>query len=76
MTKVKMIDYSVDIVSGTYGLYYIHTILGILVLVLTIINLIYKMIWAIIEKIKNNKAKEIPEVIDETIDKLNELDKK
>lgn len=70
-----MIDYSVDAVGGYYGLTNLHNILGIIVLILTIINLLYKMIYAIIIKIKSKKYEEIPEIIDNTIEDFKEIDK-
>lgn len=75
MKPMKMIDYSVDVAGSSYGLVNVHTILGIIVLILTILNILIKMIIAIYHKIKSKQYTEIPNIIDNTIENFKELDK-
>lgn len=75
MNKLKMYQYSVDAVGSAYGLANIQTILGIIVLVLSIFNVLLNATVKIITLIKKRQIEAIPEVIDDTIEKLEEVEK-
>lgn len=74
---IQTIDYSVDVASGTYGLANIQTILGIVLLVLSIASILFKMVFSIYTHIKNKQYAEIQKDLDqakEEIEKLKEGD--
>ena len=74
---IQTIDYSVDVASGTYGLANIQTILGIVLLVLSIASILFKMGFSIYTHIKNKQYAEIQKDLDqakEEIEKLKEGD--
>lgn len=73
MKMIKGYEYTVDAVGGAYGIYYIQSILGVIVLILTIFNILLKAGILIYSKVKKRKIEEIPQVIDDTIDKINEV---
>lgn len=75
--EIQIIDYSVDVASGTYGLANFQTILGIICLILSICSILYKMIYTIIIHIKEKKYEEIGKDIDkgkQEIEKLKDGD--
>ena len=53
MKKLLTIDYTVDVASGSYGLVNIQTILGIILLILSILSIIIKSVMTIYIHIKN-----------------------
>ena len=71
--SIQAIDYSVDVTSGAYGLANIQTILGIILLVLSICSILYKMGLSIYIHIKNKKYEEIAKDIDNAIDEIEKL---
>lgn len=76
--SIQMIDYSVDVASGSYGLANIQTILGIVLLVLSIASILFKMGFSIYTHIKNKQYAEIQKDLDiakEEIEKLKDGEK-
>lgn len=71
--SLQAIDYSVDLASASYGLTFIHTILGILLLILSICSILYKMVLSIYTHAKNKQYKEIAKDLDEAKEKLEKL---
>lgn len=74
--KSNIYESAVDTIGGVYGITYFKEILGIIVLVLTVINIIFKLGIMIYNKVKNKKISDIPDLIDDTIDKLEEFEDK
>ena len=73
--SIQLIDYSVDVASGGYGLANIQSILGIILLVLSILSILFKCGFSIYTHIKNKQYKEIEndlEKAQEEIEKLKE----
>lgn len=66
-------NYSVDAIGGAYGLANIQTILGIIVLSLTIFNVLFNMVYKIIKHIKNRQIEAILEDINEAKEELEEV---
>lgn len=75
MKMINACDYTVDAVGGAYGLSNIESILGIVVLILTIFNILLKAGIKIWEHFKKREIKAIEEVIDNTIEQLEEVGK-
>ena len=73
MKMINACDYTVDAVGSAYGLANIQTILGIIVLVLTIFNILFKMCIAIYNKVKKREYEAITKVVDEAIEQLEEV---
>lgn len=73
MKTLKMIDYSVDVASGSYGLANIQTILGIILLVLSIISILYKTALSIYQHVKNKEYKEIADDLAKAKDEIEKL---
>lgn len=71
--SLQALDYSVDVSSGAYGIANIQSILGIILLVLSICSILYKMGLSIYTHFKNKKYKEIAEDLDKAIDEINKL---
>lgn len=71
--SIQAIDYSVDVASGTYGLANIQTILGIVLLVLSICSILFKMGFSIYTHIKNKEYKEIQDDLDKAKEELEKL---
>lgn len=74
MNKIKAYQYSVDAVGGAYGLANIQTVLGIIVLILSIFNVLLNAGIRIYNLIKKRKYGEINEVLDDTIEELKEVE--
>ena len=66
-------NYTVEVAGASYGLVNIQTILGIIVLILTIINVILNATVRIILAIKKREYDKISEVLDETKEQLEEV---
>lgn len=66
-------NYTVEVAGASYGLVNIQTILGIIVLILTIINVILNATVRIILAIKKREYNKINEVLDDTIEELKEV---
>lgn len=62
-----------SVATATYGIANIKEVLGIIVLVLSILNILINTGIKIYHKIKDKKFEEIPNDINETINQLNEL---
>lgn len=58
-----------------YGINNIYTTLGIILLILSICNILIKAGIAIYDAVKKKNAKKIPEIIDNTIEQLEEVHK-
>lgn len=74
--KSNIYEGALDTIGSIYGITYIKEILGIIILVLTIINILVKMSILIYKKVKSNKIEEIPQVIDEAVEQFKELEEK
>ena len=73
MRMINAYDYSLDVVGSAYGLANIQTILGIIVLILTIFNILFKMCVGIYKKIKEGKIEEISDVVEEAKNEVKEV---
>lgn len=73
MNKIEAVEYSVDAMGGAYGLANIQTILGIVVLILSIFNVLFNMTYKIIISIKKRKYGEIKGIVDNSIEELNNV---
>ena len=71
--SLQIIDYSVDVTCGAYGLANIQTILGIVLLVLSILSILFKCGLSIYTHIKNKEYKEIAEDLDKAKEELEKL---
>ena len=71
--SIQMIDYSVDVASGSYGLANIQTILGIVLLVLSIASILFKMGFSIYTHIKNKQYQEIQKDLDQAKEEIEKL---
>lgn len=58
-----------------YGINNIYTTLGIILLILSIANILIKAGIAIYDAVKKKNVRKVPEIIDDTIDKLEEVHK-
>ena len=72
MKMIKSYEYTVDTAGGIYGLANIQTVLGIIVLILSIFNILFKMGVAIYNAIKKREIEAISNVIDSSINEINE----
>ena len=75
MNKFKAYQYTVDLAGTAYGLTFIQTILGILVLVFSILNILINATIRIVSLIKKREINKINEVLDDTIEQLEEVEK-
>lgn len=66
-------NYTVDAVGAGYGLANIQTILGIVVLIFTILNVLINTTVKIIIAVKKREYDKISEVLDETKEQLEEV---
>ena len=58
-----------------FGITNIYTTLGVILLVLSITNILVKAVIAIYNAVKKKEVNKIPKIIDDTIDKLEEVHK-
>lgn len=68
-----LLDYGLSILSTMWSLENIDNVLGIILLVISIGNLVFKAIVQINDKIKNKKYDEIDDVVDELIKDIDEI---
>ena len=73
MKKLMTIDYAVDVASGSYGLANIQTILGIILLILSILSIIIKSVITIYVHIKNKNYNGVIEELEKTKEELGKL---
>jgi len=73
MKKLMTIDYAVDVASGSYGLANIQTILGIILLILSILSIIIKSVITIYVHIKNKNYNGVIEELEKTKEELEKL---
>lgn len=73
MKKLVTIDYAVDVASGGYGLANIQTILGIILLILSILSIIIKSVITIYIHIKNKNYNGIIEELEQAKEELEKL---
>lgn len=73
MKKLLTIDYTVDVASGSYGLVNIQTILGIILLILSILSIIIKSVMTIYIHIKNKNYNGVIEELEKTKEELEKL---
>lgn len=71
--SIQAIDYSVDVASGSYGIANIQSVLGIILLVLSICSILFKMVFSIYTHIKNKQYKEIIEDLDKAKEEIEKL---
>ena len=69
---IKAYNYTVDTAGGIYGLANIQTILGIIVLILTILNVLINAMYKIITHIKKGEIDKIEPVIRGSIEDVKE----
>lgn len=74
MNKFKAYQYTVDVAGGAYGLANIQTVLGIIVLILSIFNVLFNATIRIISLVKKREINKINEVLDDTIEQLKEVE--
>ena len=73
MKKLLTIDYTVDVASGSYGLANIQTILGIILLIMSILSIIIKSVMTIYIHIKNKNYNGVIEELEKTKEELEKL---
>lgn len=73
MKKLVAIDYGVDVASGSYGLANIQTILGIILLILSILSIIIKSVITIYMHIKNKNYNGVVEELEKAKEELEKL---
>lgn len=74
MEKLKdIIDYSLSGVSLSWALTDVESYLSILLIILSLINLLYKLGRDIYKAIKNKKYDKIDDLIEDTIDKIKDI---
>lgn len=74
MEKLKdIIDYGLSSISLSWALIDIENVLSIILLILSLINLLYKMIRDIYFAIKNKKYDSIDNIIEDTIDEIKNI---
>lgn len=71
--SIQIIDYSVDVASGSYGLANFQTILGIILLVLSIASILFKMGFSIYTHIKNKEYDQIQKDLDQAKEEIEKL---
>ena len=74
MNKIELMDYTLDAVCITYGAT-IQSVLGIILLILSVISAIYKMIYGIYTHIKNKEYNKINEELNNTIKTIDDIKK-
>lgn len=70
-----LIDYGISVLSTCWSLENIDNILGIILLIISICNIVFKAFLQIKNKIDNKKYNEIPEIIEDTIDEIEKIKK-
>lgn len=70
---MEKVNTFLNILGISYGISFINSLLGIILLVLNISSILITMIISIINKFKNKKYKDILEDIDYAKDKIEEL---
>lgn len=75
-TAYNIVNRCLNVLGVAYGIEYIYTILGIIILALNIVSILYACIYSIYNKVKNKKYNEINDDINKAIDELNNLNKK
>lgn len=73
MKKLMTIDYAIDVASGSYGLANIQTILGIILLILSILSIIIKSVITIYVHIKNKNYNGVIEELEKAKEELEKL---
>lgn len=68
-------DIGVSVLGVSVGIETIYTTLGIILLVLSIANILIKAAFKIYDVIKKKKYNDIPEILDDTIKDLKEVEK-
>ena len=71
--SLYVIDYTVDAGSASYGLANIQTVLGIVLLILSIISIIFKCVLSIYTHVKNKEIEKITEDLDAAASELGKL---
>ena len=71
--SLQIIDYSVDVTGGAYGLTNIQTILGIILLILSILSILFKCGLSIYTHIKNKEIEKIQEDLEQATKELEKL---
>lgn len=73
---LNIFNKTVDSVGLIYGIANLQEILGLVVLILTIINILTSYGFKIYDKIKNKKYNEIPEEVNKALEEIKDLEKK
>lgn len=73
--KYETISNATSIVTGSYAIANIQDTLSIIILVLSIINILWNMIYRIYKHIKEKRYEAISQEIENTKEELNDLKK-
>lgn len=73
---LNIFNKTIDSIGLIYGIANLQEILGLVVLILTIINILTGYGFKIYDKIKNKKYNEIPEEVNKAIEEIKDLNKK
>lgn len=73
---LNIFNKTVDSVGLIYGIANLQEILGLVVLILTIINILTSYGFKIYDKIKDKKYNEIPEEVNKALEEIKDLEKK
>lgn len=76
MNAYNKADAVLNVLSATVGLSMIQDVMGIIIMVLTGINIVFKLYLTIKQRIKDKNPEGIPQDIENTINELNDLNKK
>lgn len=74
--KHELLTDSVSVLSGAFALTDIENILSIIILVISILNILYNMIYRIIKHVKNKQYDEISNDFDIAKNELEEIKEK
>ena len=69
---IKAYNYTVDTIGGIYGIANIKEVLGLVVLILTILNVFINMGYKLWQAIKKRKIEAINEVLEQSKDEINQ----
>ena len=73
MNVYNKFDAVLNVLGATVGLSMIQDIMGIIIMILTGINIVFKLYLTIKQRIKDKKVDAIPEDIEKSINDLNNL---
>lgn len=68
-----LLDYGFSVLSTCWSLENIDNVLGVILLIVSITNIVFKALLQIKNKINNKKYNEIPEIIEDVINDIKEV---